>query len=55
MMLRQPEEFARMARQWAVIYAGAQSDGSDGIGSVNMGSQPDPLAKYDINYLPCPS
>ena len=34
MMLQAPQEFERVARQWAVMYAGAPSTG---IGSGNIG------------------
>lgn len=50
MMLTQPQEFARVARQWAVMYAGAPSSDSGSAGVAQSHSRPDPLAKYDISH-----
>lgn len=43
MMLQRPEEFKRVAREWAVIYAGAPSDGSD----AQAGTAESPLTIED--------
>ncbi|KAJ5087741.1 hypothetical protein N7456_011357 [Penicillium angulare] len=49
MLLRKPKEFERVARQWAVIYAGASSDGSENIAGQDEteGAMFDNLAQYD--------
>lgn len=39
MLLRQPEEFQRVARQWAVLYAGAPSDGPGGGSGPSVETQ----------------
>lgn len=48
MMLQTPREFERVARQWAVIYAGAPSTGAgniDGANDVQLTAAKDDLAK----------
>jgi ubiquitin-conjugating enzyme (huntingtin interacting protein 2) len=34
MMLQRPQEFQRVAREWAVIYAGAPADDSSQAGTA---------------------
>ncbi|KAJ5191763.1 uncharacterized protein N7498_010748 [Penicillium cinerascens] len=50
MMLQNPREFERVARQWAVIYAGAPSTGAGGdmdrANDVQLTAARDDLAKY---------
>lgn len=52
MMMRQPAEFARVARQWAVRYAGAPPKPDEVNLDVSAGGQDateeDNLARYDI-------
>jgi ubiquitin-conjugating enzyme (huntingtin interacting protein 2) len=40
MMMRQPAEFARVARQWAVRYAGAPPKPDEGSQDVSAGPEP---------------
>ncbi|KAJ5657656.1 uncharacterized protein N7484_001305 [Penicillium longicatenatum] len=49
MLLRTPKEFDRVARQWATLYAGAPSSGSEnGVGQDETeGAGDDNLAQYD--------
>ncbi|EPS34742.1 hypothetical protein PDE_09706 [Penicillium oxalicum 114-2] len=51
MMLQRPQQFERVAREWAVVYAGAPS-GDSGAGQEGTAESPlaiddDPPAKYD--------
>jgi ubiquitin-conjugating enzyme (huntingtin interacting protein 2) len=50
MMLQTPKEFERVARQWAVIYAGAPSTGAgagdaDGAKDAQLSAAKDDLAQ----------
>ncbi|KAJ5958704.1 uncharacterized protein N7479_005854 [Penicillium vulpinum] len=52
MLLKTPKEFERVAREWAVVYAGAPAGGADnGSGSslddTRQKASEDSLAKYD--------
>ncbi|CAI7626405.1 unnamed protein product [Penicillium glandicola] len=51
MLLKSPKEFERVAREWAVIYAGAPVTADNGSGSslddTRQGAGEDSLAKYD--------
>jgi ubiquitin-conjugating enzyme (huntingtin interacting protein 2) len=49
MLLRTPKEFERVAREWAVVYAGAPMGDDNGSGpnvdESPLGANPDSLAK----------
>ncbi|KAF3027440.1 hypothetical protein E8E15_009224 [Penicillium rubens] len=51
MLLKSPKEFERVARDWAVVYAGAPASADNGSGSsiddTRQGAGEDSLAKYD--------
>ncbi|KAF3396221.1 Ubiquitin-conjugating enzyme E2 1 [Penicillium rolfsii] len=50
MMLQRPDEFKRVAREWAVIYAGAPSDGFStkaGTAASPLTIEDDSLAQYN--------
>ena len=49
MLLKSPKEFERVAREWAVIYAGAPANADNGSGpsldDTRQGAGQDSLAK----------
>jgi ubiquitin-conjugating enzyme (huntingtin interacting protein 2) len=49
MLLKSPKEFERVARDWAVVYAGAPASADNGSGSslddTRQGAGEDSLAK----------
>lgn len=65
MLLRNPKEFERVAREWAVVYAGAPkrqiAEGSGGATDESIRQQEikskeeqerEELAKYDTAFIP---
>lgn len=47
MMLQAPQEFERVARQWAVMYAGAPSTGADSGTTTEANNALPPAANDD--------